>query len=58
MAKKKKIHIGTVKADPRDLTKDRGHEYGAGRSGAAHNDKRGKRKRTRRDKVKESLKGW
>lgn len=58
MAKKKVIHIGTVKADPRDLTKDRGHEYGAGRSAAAHSDKRRKRKNTRRDKVKEAMKGW
>lgn len=58
MANKKKIHIGTVKADPRDLSRDRGHEYGAGRSAQVQRDRRNRKKNTRRDRVKESLKGW
>lgn len=58
MSKKKKIHIGEVKSKPEDITKNRGHSYGAGRSTEAHGDKRKKRKRTRRAEKKEAMKGW
>ena len=58
MGKRKRQHLGTVEADPKDLTKNRGHEYGSGRSTEVQKDKRTKRKRTRRAQDKEAMKGW
>jgi hypothetical protein len=43
----KKIHVGTIESDPRDLTKNRGHDYGVGRTAKVHrhkNEKRAKQK--------------
>lgn len=51
-------HVGVVEADPRDLNRNRGHEYGAGRKGEVHKDPRTKRSRTRRDKHRRALEGW
>lgn len=44
--------------DPRDLTRDQGHEYGRGRATKRQDDKRNRRKLTRKDKVRESMRGW
>lgn len=54
----KRIELGTVEFDPADATKNRGHDYGAGRKTEAHADKRNKRRNTRRDRVRDSMKGW
>jgi hypothetical protein len=44
--------------DYSELTKDQGHSYGKGRPAVAHDDKRGRRKQTRKDRVRESMRGW
>ena len=57
MAKHKPVHVGTIKADPRDLTKNQGHDYGKGRKGAAHADKRVKRNKTRQAQKRNAMEG-
>lgn len=54
----KRIHVGTFRTRPGDLTKNRGHDYGMGRKSEAHQDKRSKRRKTRAAQLRESLKGW
>lgn len=51
----KSIHVGTLKTDPRDLTKNRGHDYGVGRKTSAHKHKNEKRAK---QKLKDSLKDY
>lgn len=50
-----KEFIGISKFDPKDLTKEQGHEYGAGRGTRKHEDRRSKRRRTRRDRLAKEL---
>lgn len=45
MGKTNKIHVGTIENDPRDATKNLGHEYGKGRASTAHKHKNRKRER-------------
>lgn len=54
----KRIVLGTIEFDYGEVTKRRGHKYGEGRKSEAHADKRGKRRNTRRDKLRDSMKGW
>lgn len=58
MARTKVIRLGTIGFDHADITKDRGHEYGRGRVTEVQRDKRNRRKTTRKDRVKEAMKGW
>lgn len=48
----KKETLGTVKFDPRDITRDRGHDYGAGRPTRAHRKPQDKRAK---DKLRKEL---
>ena len=43
----KKQRLGTVKLDPRDITKGRGHDYGAGRGTKVLRHKTSRRSRDR-----------
>lgn len=54
----KTIKVATFKTDPRDLTKNRGHGYGAGRKNRVMADKRTKRQKTRAAKNRAAMKGW
>lgn len=47
--------LGTVKLDPRDLSRDRGHEYGEGRPTRAHRKPKDKRAK---DKLRKELREW
>lgn len=44
---KTRVHLGTVKFDPRDITKERGHDYGKGRAPKVHTGKGERRSRQR-----------
>lgn len=43
MGKTKRYHVGELRTKPSDLTKNRGHEYGAGRSEQKHTSRKEKR---------------
>jgi cytochrome oxidase Cu insertion factor (SCO1/SenC/PrrC family) len=44
MSKRMKREVlGTISIDPRDFTKERGHEYGKGRAAAVHKHRTEKR---------------
>jgi hypothetical protein len=47
--------LGTVKFDPRNITKERGHEYGKGRPTEAHRRPSEKREK---DKLRKELREW
>lgn len=58
MSKRRKIEVGTIEYDPSVYTRDRGHDYGKGRQDSVHKDRRNKRRRTRRARDEDALKGW
>lgn len=58
MARRKVERLGTVEFDYEDLSRNRGHSYGKGRTQEVMADRRSKRKKTRKDKQKESMKDW
>jgi hypothetical protein len=43
MKKSKRHVIGTITFNPKDITRNRGHEYGAGRSTSTHTPRAEKR---------------
>lgn len=47
MGKTRRIYVGTIEFDPRDLTKNQGHEYGAGRPSQVFRHKNKRRERQR-----------
>ena len=55
MARAKREIIGTITIDPKQLTQNRGHDYGAGRKAQVH--KRRDEKRAK-EKLKKEINGW
>lgn len=55
MGKSRKIHVATLEFEPGDITKNRGHEYGAGRKTQVHRHKNSKRER---DKLRQELRRY
>lgn len=53
--KKQRMHVGTVKSNSKDITKNRGHEYGKGRATVRHDKKTKKREK---QKVKKELRDF
>lgn len=51
----KKELLGTIRLDPKNLTKNKGHEYGAGRGERIH--KRPTEKRAK-SKLRQELREW
>lgn len=55
---KRRIFVGEVRFDPRDATKNRGHEYGKRRHQVVMRDKRHRRRKTRAAQLRDDLRSW
>ena len=55
MGKTNRYHVGTIETKPSDHVKDRGHEYGKGRTVKVHKHKGSKRER---QKLRNQLKDF
>ena len=51
----KKVSLGTIRFDPRDATKARGHEYGTGRGERVM---RHKSVRREKDRLRKDMRDW
>lgn len=51
----KRVTVGTVRFDPRDATRDRGHDYGKGRAGRVM---RHKNVRREKDRLRREINSW